>query len=138
MPQRATMLKNARTAYGPVTCSSRIGVLNPSGRDRAVTNPHSSGLSYEVTMELEDLSLAASLERYMTDQHVAEVLATGCFVDGRFEQSGPGIYRTRYSVESQENLDRYVAEHAPRLRADFQQHFPAGLRVSRAVWKEVS
>jgi len=39
-------------------------------------------------------------------------------------------------VASQEDLDRYIAEHAPRLRADFHEHFPAGVRLSRAVWSE--
>lgn len=93
-------------------------------------------LSYEVTIQLDDASLADALESYMRNGHVAAVVATGCFLDGRFEQSEPGVYRTRYGVASQEDLDRYVAEHAPRLRADFQQHFPSGLRVSRAVWSE--
>ena len=93
-------------------------------------------LSYEVTIQLDDPSLANALESYMRGGHVAEVLATGCFLDGHFEQSAPGIYRTRYSVASQEDLDRYVEEHAPRLRADFQEHFPSGLRVTRAVWKD--
>lgn len=93
-------------------------------------------LSYEVTIQLDDAALAEALESYMRDGHVAAVQATGCFLDAHFEQSAPGLYRTRYSVASQEDLDRYVAEHAPRLRADFQEHFPSGLRVSRAVWTE--
>jgi hypothetical protein len=95
-------------------------------------------LSYEVTIQLDDLSLANALESYMRGGHVAEVLATRCFLDGRFEQSAPGVYRTRYSVASQQDLDRYVEEHAPRLRADFQEHFPSGLRLTRTVWKDSS
>ena len=94
-------------------------------------------LSYEVTIHLDDLSLAPTLERYMTGRHIAEVVATGCFVDGRFERSEPGVYRSRYTVRSQEDLDRYLAEHASRLRADFLEHFPSGLKVTRAVWNEV-
>jgi hypothetical protein len=93
-------------------------------------------LSYEVTIQLDDLSFAEALETYMSDGHVAAVLATGCFIDAHFEQGAPDVYRTRYSVASQQDLDRYVSEHAPRLRADFQQHFPSGLRVTRAVWTE--
>jgi hypothetical protein len=93
-------------------------------------------LSYEVTIELEDASLADALERYMVEKHVAEVLATGCFAAGRFERSTPGVYRSRYDVVSQNDLDRYLAEHAPRLRADFVEHFPAALHVTRAVWSE--
>lgn len=93
-------------------------------------------LSYEVTLQLEDGSLAGALETYMTGRHIAEVFATGCFLDAHFEQSAPDTYRSRYSVASREDLDRYLAEHAPRLRADFLEHFPAGIRVTRAVWNE--
>lgn len=94
-------------------------------------------LSYEVTVHLDDLSLARALERYMT-AHVAEVVAAGGFVDGRFERNGDGDYRSRYTVRTREDLDRYVEEHAPRLRADFLEHFPEGVRVARAVWVEVT
>ena len=91
-------------------------------------------LSYEVTIQLDDTSLAEALETYMRDKHVGEVYATGCFLDASFEQSAPGVYRSRYSVASQEVLDRYLADHAPRLRADFIEHFPSGMRLTRAVW----
>ena len=90
-------------------------------------------LSYEVTIQLDDVSLASALEEYMR-AHVPEVFATRCFVDAHFEKSAPDVYRTRYSVASQDDLDRYVAEHAPRLRADFVEHFPNGVRVTRSVW----
>lgn len=94
-------------------------------------------LSYEVTIHLEDSALAPALERYMTTRHVAEVVATGCFREGRFERDEAGTYRARYTAERREDLDRYLADHAARLRADFLEHFPDGLRVSRAVWDEV-
>lgn len=90
-------------------------------------------LSYEVTIELEDASRAGAIETYIP-QHVAEVFATGCFLDAHFERSAPGVYRSRYSVASQEDLDHYLAEHAPRLRADFLAHVPEGVRLTRAVW----
>ena len=95
-------------------------------------------LSYEVTIQLDDPSLASALETYMRDKHLADVFASGCFLDARFERSAPDVYRTRYAVASQEDLDRYLADHAPRLRADFQQHVPSGLRVTRAVWTVIA
>jgi hypothetical protein len=94
-------------------------------------------LSYEVTISIDDPSLAPALERYMVDTHLADVFATGCFVDAHFERSETA-WRTRYTVASQEDLDRYVAEHAPRMRDDFAAHFPTGLRVTRAVWTELA
>jgi hypothetical protein len=94
-------------------------------------------LSYEVTIQLDDAALANALESYMRGGHVTAVLATDCFLDAHFEQSAPGLYRTRYSAASQQDLDRYVSEHAPSLRADFQEHFPSGLRITRTVWSEL-
>lgn len=94
-------------------------------------------LSYEVTIQLDDPSLGPALERYMTGRHIAEVVAAGRFRDGRLERGEAGTYRSRYTVETRADLDRYLEEHAPRLRADFQQHFPDGLRLSRAVWEQV-
>lgn len=93
-------------------------------------------ISYEVTLQLEDPALAEALVEYMTGKHVAEVFATGLFLDARFEQSAD-LYRSRYTLASQDDLDRYVAGHAPRLRADFLEHFPAGIRITRAVWHEL-
>lgn len=95
-------------------------------------------LSYEVTIQLERSELADAFESYMRDKHVGEVFATGCFLDAHFEESAPGIYRSRYSVASQEDLDRYLAEHAPRMRADFAEHFPEGVRLTRAVWNQLA
>jgi hypothetical protein len=93
-------------------------------------------LSYEVTIHLDDPSLADALERYMREKHLAEVFATGCFLDAHFERAE--TYRTRYTVASQEELDRYIAEHAPRMRDDFAAHFPSGLHVTRAVWRNLA
>lgn len=91
-------------------------------------------ISYEVTIRLDDPALAAALETYMVGKHVPEVFATGCFLDAHFERSAPDTYRSRYTVASQEVLDRYVAEHAPRLREDFARHFPKGVTLTRGVW----
>ena len=91
-------------------------------------------ISYEVTIRLDDPALGPALEAYMHDKHLAEVFATGCFLDARFEKSAPDTYRSRYTVASQAELDRYVAEHAPRLRTDFLAHFPTGLTITRDVW----
>ena len=94
-------------------------------------------LSYEVTIALDDSSLAPELERYMSEKHLGEVFATGCFVEAHFERA-ERVYRNRYSVASQNDLDRYLAEHAARLRDDFAAHFPKGLRITRAVWMELA
>lgn len=95
-------------------------------------------LSYEVTIRLDDEAMADALEQYMVGRHVGEVFATGCFLDARFERSESHTFRSRYTVASREELDRYINEHSARLREDFARHFPAGVSVIRAVWDELA
>lgn len=87
---------------------------------------------YEVTVDVEP-QLAEPFERYMRERHVPDIFATGCFRRIRFTRVSEGRFCTSYEAATQADLDRYLAEHAPRLRADFQEHVPAGARASREV-----
>jgi hypothetical protein len=93
-------------------------------------------LTYEVTA-IVDPAIAGDYERYMRTVHIPEVLASGCFLAASFGRSEPGRYRIRYEVADRATLDRYIAEHAPRLRADVERHFPSGVTTSREVWDGV-
>lgn len=88
---------------------------------------------YEVTA-IVDEPLRHDYERYMLEEHVDDVVASGGFVNAFFTTSAPGRYRIFYLIESQEKLDRYLAEHAPRTRAHFHSRFPTGVTLSREVW----
>jgi len=93
-------------------------------------------VTYEVAAMVEP-QVAEAYERFMREQHIPDVLATGCFRRVAFERAGPGRYRVRYQAASQEDLDRYLREHTARLRADFAAHVPAGVQLAREVWTEV-
>ena len=88
---------------------------------------------YEVTAVVE-ARLAETYERYMRQQHIQDVLATGCFQSAAFASDAPGRYRMRYEASTDEDLERYLATHAPRLRQDAVSHFPEGVVLSREVW----
>jgi hypothetical protein len=90
-------------------------------------------VTYEITAIVPPL-LAETYERYMREQHIPDVLATGYFHNAAFTQSTPGRYRIRYESPSQASLDQYLRECAPRLRADFAAHFPEGVKLEREVW----
>lgn len=92
---------------------------------------------YEVTVTI-DTERGPAFERYMRGRHVGEVLATGCFVQARFERDADGRYRTRYEAENHADVERYVEEYAAALRADFAAHFADGVEVSRAQWFELA
>lgn len=89
---------------------------------------------YEVTAEVEE-ALREKFEWYMREEHIDDVLSTGCFVSAAFAKaSTPGRYRATYVAMSQENLDRYLAEHTAEMRRRFVDEFPSGVTLTREVW----
>jgi hypothetical protein len=90
-------------------------------------------VTYEVTAVVEPGRIA-DYEEYIR-RHIPDLLVTGCFADASFDQAGAGQYRVCYRSKTREDLDRYLRDHAPRLRADFSKHFPSGVTVSREVWE---
>jgi hypothetical protein len=92
-------------------------------------------LYYEVTLQVQP-AIAARVEEHMRAEHIPVIFATGCFQRIRFCRASAGRFRTTYEAVSQANLDRYLRDHAPGFRADFQDRFPAGVTVTREVWVE--
>jgi hypothetical protein len=92
-------------------------------------------LSYEVTLQVVP-ELAQQVEEHMRREHIPEIFATGCFHQIRFCRASPARFRTSYEASSQEHLDRYLRDHAPRMRADFQRRFSEGATLTREIWLE--
>jgi Domain of unknown function (DUF4286) len=88
---------------------------------------------YEVTLDVER-RLGSALAEYMAQDHIPAIWATGCFQRIRFDQASPSRFRTCYQAESQADLDRYLRNHAPQMRAEFASHFPEGVTLAREIW----
>jgi len=93
-------------------------------------------ITYEVTAVVE-ARFAEAYERYMRQEHIPDVLASGCFQCSDFASAAPGRYRIRYEASTKEDLERYLATHAPRLREDATSRFPEGVVLSREVWTAI-
>jgi hypothetical protein len=93
-------------------------------------------INYEVTLDL-DPGLAQTVETYMREKHIPEILSTGCFQQISFERASATRLRTRYQALSRVDLDRYLRDHAQHFRHDFQTHFPRGVAPSREEWTEL-
>jgi len=89
---------------------------------------------YEITAVVR-ADLVAKYEVYMREQHIPDLLETGYFRAASFTRSGKDRYRIRYEARDQTALDQYLQNEAPRLRADFLEHFPEGVDLSRDVWE---
>jgi hypothetical protein len=91
---------------------------------------------YEVTLEVEP-SLASAVEEHMRLRHIPEIFSTGCFRRIRFQRSSSHRFRTTYEAESATDLERYLREHAPGLRAEFLAEFPSGVGLTRETWDDL-
>jgi hypothetical protein len=92
-------------------------------------------IHYEVTLEC-SASTAAGLEHWMRSTHIPDMMATGCFSAIHFDRAD-GRFRTVYDAPTRRVLDRYLDDHADRMREAFHRQFPAGVVVSREMWEQV-
>jgi len=81
---------------------------------------------YEVTAAIQDLSILDDWVRWMGDEHLADVVAAGATRGRLIRIDGPtATFVCQYEFASRGALDRYLSEHAPRLRAEGTARFDA-------------
>ena len=93
-------------------------------------------IRYEVIVQVRE-DLRDRFEAYFIATHIPEILATGCFLDIRFDRADSGAFRTVYHAATRADLDRYLREHTARFRADLAREFPDGITPSRENWTEL-
>ena len=86
---------------------------------------------YEVTATV-SADRAAEFEKYMSDEHVPDVLATRCFAAAFIAKDGEN-YVFAYHVNTPEDMQRYLNQHAPQLRDDVIQRFGDSVQTSRRM-----
>ena len=76
---------------------------------------------YNVTIKVE-ASIASDWLDWLKSEHIPEVLATGCFTGQRVvrllevdDSEGP-TYAIQYEASSKADYNRYIEQHATRLR----------------------
>ncbi len=94
-------------------------------------------LVYEVAVTLAAGADVEVFVDWMRDHHIPGLLATRCFTAAEFTRDDASHvrFRTRYFATDRAALERYLAQHAPRLRDDFQRHFGEGATVRREIWE---
>jgi len=93
-------------------------------------------VTYEVTAMVRE-DLCDSYEAYMREEHIPDLMQTGNFVSATLSRSDKCRYRVRYEAIDRASLERYLREHARRLREDFADHFPHGIELSREEWEVI-
>lgn len=93
-------------------------------------------LAYTVAVTFQDRVLADEWLQWLTDGHIAEVLAGGARDAEIIELDGATpSFEIRYHFPSREVFAQYEKEHAPRLRAEGLQRFPVekGVTYRRSI-----
>lgn len=92
-----------------------------------------SAVIYEISVTVRE-NLIGDFEKFMIGRHIPDLMATECFSGATFSRSKPGRYRIRYEAHDREALEKYLLEHAARLREDVLNELPDGLDISREEW----
>lgn len=98
---------------------------------------------YNVTLNLDE-SIHEQWLRWMQEKHITDVLATGKFTSARLikvlveEEMGGVTYAVQYTTDSQETLQRYYDEDAPRLREEGQRLFGSKMIAFRTELEVMS
>ena len=81
---------------------------------------------YTVTLTFTDPSIAVKWLAWMRDEHAAQVVQAGAQNAEIIKIDGVLIRcEARYSFACRSDFERYVRDHAPRLREEGLRHFPA-------------
>lgn len=98
---------------------------------------------YNVTLSI-DQSIHEQWLRWMQNKHINDVLATKLFSKARLlkvlieEPMGGITYSVQYFTESQEKLEEYYANHAPKLRQEGLELFGDKMLAFRTELEVIS
>lgn len=94
---------------------------------------------YSITITVKK-SVVSEWLTWMTNEHIPEVMATGCFTGYEFMKmiiptlsSDEVLYLIQYKSTSIDDYYRYAEYHSPNLQLKYQQKFPGKSKTSRFV-----
>jgi len=92
---------------------------------------------YNVTVSI-DASAESDWLVWMKSKHIPDVIATGCFIEGRLsrvhaEEAGGLTYAVSYVAPSQEKYDEYQEKFAPKLQQEHTQRYSGRFAAFRTM-----
>ncbi len=98
---------------------------------------------YNVTIKV-DKTIAGQWLEWMLNEHLAEVMNTGCFTGNKVvrllevdDSEGP-TYAIQYSAASKADYNRYIELHAPLMRQKSIDKWGSGFMAFRSVMQVVA
>lgn len=97
---------------------------------------------YNVTVKV-DASIANEWLKWLLEEHIPEIMQTGCFTDKRVvrllevdDSEGP-TYAIQYSADSKADYNHYIAVHSQRLQKGSYDKWGDRFIVFRSVMEVV-
>lgn len=97
---------------------------------------------YNVSVSI-DKEIEQDWYHWMIETHIPDVVDTGYFLHAEIFQQleplgeeGRSAYQIRYTSPSQEHLNNYQRDAAPRLQADHTQRYQGRFSASRTILQE--
>ena len=97
---------------------------------------------YNVTTNIQQ-EVEKDWVHWMKTHHIPDVMSTGLFKEFKFfrllvqDDSGGTNYSTQFYADTMEDLNQYLDQHAPRLRADHESRFKNKQVSFRTLLEEV-
>lgn len=98
--------------------------------------------SYNVSLHI-DPDIDAAWTEWMTDIHIPEVMATGCFTSCAFfrlidpvSEEGP-TYIVQYELPDLSTYQQYLVNHAPRLQSSTKSKFGEKYTAFRSLMERI-
>ncbi|MFN8277420.1 MAG: DUF4286 family protein [Chitinophagales bacterium] len=97
---------------------------------------------YNVTVKV-DLSIDAIWVRWMKEEHIPRVMATGCFSSYKMysimeeDQADGRSYAIQYFTDNISNYFDYQKNHAPALQKETADTFPNKYHAFRTLLREI-
>ncbi|MBM3416837.1 MAG: DUF4286 family protein [Bacteroidetes bacterium] len=97
---------------------------------------------YNVTIKV-DISIAHEWLAWLRDEHIPDIIGTGCFTDARIlqlmevdESDGP-TFAIQYQADSKALYNRYIKEYAAEMRKRATEKWGDKFVASRSVMQVV-
>lgn len=92
---------------------------------------------YNVTVSI-DVSVEQDWLTWMKTKHIPDVIATGCFIEGRLsrvhaEEEGGMTYAVSYVAVTQEQFDAYQEKHARELQREHSERYEGRFAAFRTM-----
>ncbi len=92
-------------------------------------------IAYNVYLEMDESLDEKEWSAYMIQQHIPDVMKTGCFLECRMMKvtGTERKWHIQYLLQNQENMDQYQSQYAAALKQEVVDRYPDKFKAHRTI-----